>query len=64
MTGPVPRHAQRCYGVVVWGRANAVREKVVAAEEAIYADAADPLVNWYEDDLRATLAAAGLLDVR
>jgi hypothetical protein len=41
-----------------------LREKVVAAEEAIYADAADPLVVWDEGDLRATLEAAGLADVR
>ena len=42
----------------------AVEEVVAAAEEAIYADAADPLVNWDADDLRAALAAAGLVDVR
>ena len=41
-----------------------MREKVVAAEEAIYADAADPLVNWDADDLRAALAGAGLGDAR
>ena len=60
----IPRHTQRLYDLVSWGRATALREKVVAAEEAIYADAADPLVNWDADDLRAALEAAGLSDVR
>jgi putative ATPase len=60
----IPQHTQRLYELVSWGRATGLREKVVAAEEAIYADAADPLVNWDADDLRAALAAAGLSDVR
>ena len=34
-----------------------------AAEEAIYADPGDPLVNWAENDLRAAFVAAGLADV-
>jgi hypothetical protein len=50
--------------LLAWGRATALREKVVAAEEAIYTDAADPLVNWDADDLRAALEGAGLADVR
>jgi len=61
---PIPRHTQRLYELVSWGRATALRDKVAAAEEAIYAGAADPLVNWDADDLRAALAAAGLVDVR
>ena len=60
----IPRHTQRLYELIAWGRATALREKVVAAEEAIYADAADPLVNWDADDLRAALEGAGLMDVR
>jgi len=60
----IPRHTQRLYDLVSWGRATALREKVVTAEEAIYADAADPLVNWDADDLRAALEVAGLSDVR
>ena len=60
----IPRHTQRLYDLVSWGRANALREKVVAAEEAIYTDAADPLVNWDEGDLRTALEAAGLTDAR
>ncbi|MEI2776441.1 MAG: hypothetical protein V9G19_10815 [Tetrasphaera sp.] len=35
-------------------------QRVVAAEEAIYIAAADPLVNWDEETLRAACAAAGL----
>ena len=42
---------------------DALADKVRAAEEAIYADPADPLVNWAEDDRRAAFAAAGLSDV-
>jgi putative ATPase len=60
----IPRHTQRLYDLVSWGRATALRDKVVAAEEAIYADAADPLVSWDADDLRAALEGAGLADVR
>ncbi len=60
----IPRHTQRLYDLLSWGRATALRDKVVTAEEAIYADAADPLVNWDADDLRAALEAAGLSDVR
>jgi putative ATPase len=60
----IPRHIQRLYDLVSWGRATALREKVVAAEEAIYTDAADPLVNWDAGDLGAALEAAGLVDVR
>jgi len=60
----IPRHVQRLYDLVSWGRAGALREKVVAAEEAIYAATADPLVNWDEDELRAALEKAGLVDVR
>jgi len=61
---PVPRHTQRLYALVdLASLGNALAEKVRAAEEAIYADPADPLVNWAEDDLRAAFDAAGLTDV-
>jgi putative ATPase len=40
-------------------RAGKLRE----AEEAIYADLADPLVNWAEDDLRDALVAADLAEI-
>ena len=61
---PIPRHTQRLYELISWGRATALRARVAAAEEAIYADAADPLVNWDADDLRAALEAAGLAGAR
>jgi putative ATPase len=61
---PVPRHTQRLYALVdLASLGDALAEKVRAAEEAIYTDPADPLVNWAEDDLRAAFAAAGLSDV-
>ena len=61
---PVPRHTQRLYALVdLASLGDALAEKVRAAEEAIYADPDDPLVNWAEDDLRAAFAAAGLSDV-
>ncbi len=37
---------------------------VIAAEEAIYADPADPMVNWDEADLTIALEAAELRNVR
>ena len=61
---PVPRHTQRLYALVdLASLGDALAEKVRAAEEAIYADSDDPLVNWAEDDLRAAFVAAGLSDV-
>jgi putative ATPase len=61
---PVPRHAQRLYALVdLASLGDMLAEKVRAAEEAIYADPDDPLVNWAEEDLRAAFAAVGLADV-
>lgn len=60
----IPRHTQRLYSLVEWGRDTKLRDKVITAEEAIYSDAADPLVNWDGDDLAAALEAAGFSDVR
>ena len=37
--------------------------RIVAAEEALYADADDPLVNWDAEDLRAALEAAGYEEI-
>ncbi len=62
---PVPRETQRLYALVDLARLDAgLAEKVRAAEEAIYADPADPLVNWTAADLAALWEAAGLADVR
>ncbi|RME07777.1 MAG: hypothetical protein D6816_06290, partial [Bacteroidetes bacterium] len=55
----IPRHTQRLYQLVEWPD-DALREKVATAEEAIYHDESDPLVNWDENDLAAAFAAAGL----
>ena len=57
----LPRRTQRLYKLLPLEAlepeiATAVRE----AEEAIYADAADPMVNWDVADLRAMMANAGL----
>jgi putative ATPase len=60
----VPQHTQRLYALVdLTPLGGALAEKVRAAEEAIYADPADPLVNWHEADLQAAFTAAGLSDV-
>jgi putative ATPase len=57
----IPRHTQRLYALVASRELDAeLEERWRQAEEAIYADAADPLVNWDEDDLRDALSAAGL----
>ncbi|MCB8967386.1 MAG: AAA family ATPase [Ardenticatenaceae bacterium] len=56
---PIPRHTQRLYDLVQW-RDDALRQKVVAIEEAIYHDNTDPLVNWDENDLISAWRAAGL----
>ena len=58
---PVPRLGQRLYQLVEWqGVAEALRDAVAAAEEGIYTDEHDPLVNWDVADLLAAAAAAGL----
>ena len=60
----IPRHTQRLHDLIEWGRETRLRDKVAAAEEAIYADAADPMVNWGEADLLAALEAPALSDAR
>lgn len=62
---PLPRETQRLYALVELARLGpALAAKVIAAEEAIYADPADPLVNWAVEDLVALWEAAGLVEVR
>ena len=55
----VPKHTQRIYAL---GDRSTLRpelaERLIAAEEAIYADSADALVNWDEDTIEAALFAA------
>ena len=56
-----PRYTQRLYRLADLTALGAeLAERVIAAEEAIYAAADDPLVNWDEETLRAAGAAAGL----
>jgi putative ATPase len=56
-----PRHTQRLYALLdSRGLAADVVERWQQAEEAIYADADDPLVNWDEHDLREAFHSAGL----
>ncbi len=61
---PMPRHAQRLHALVdLAALGDVLAGKVRDAEEAIYTDPADPLVNWVEDDLRAAFLAANLTEV-
>ena len=56
----IPRHTQRLYRLVdLADLGDDLRQRLIAAEEAIYADAADPLVNWDVDDLVQLFRAAG-----
>ncbi len=57
----VPRRTQRLYALIDASMLDAdLLERWQRAEEAIYADPADPLVSWDEHDLRAFLMEAGL----
>ncbi|MEM7117687.1 MAG: hypothetical protein AAF614_34965 [Chloroflexota bacterium] len=56
----IPQHGQRLYNLVDWtSQPASLREKVVAAEEAIYTNPDDSLVNWDEQLLVAGLEASG-----
>jgi putative ATPase len=57
----VPRHAQRLSPLLdLTELPAALRRAFLQVEEAIYGDAADPLVNWDAPALQAALEAAGL----
>jgi putative ATPase len=57
----VPAHTQRLYRLVDLGALeDELARRVVEAEEAIYRQAGDPMVNWDEQTLRLTCEAAGL----
>jgi putative ATPase len=61
----IPRHAQRLYNLL--DRAlldDDLARRWVIAEEVIYADSDDPMVNWDADDLQAAFEAAGFGSVR
>ena len=55
----IPRHTQRIYAL---GDLSLLQpelaERLIAAEESIYTDAADGLVNWDDNTLQAALSAA------
>jgi len=57
----VPRRAQRLTALVNLSSLDEdLAERIHAAEEAIYTDPADPMVNWDAEDLLAACKAAGL----
>jgi putative ATPase len=60
----IPRHTQRLYELVDWSGDDVLQEKVRNAEEGIYADVTDPLVNWDETGLIEGLQAAGMKRVQ
>ena len=55
----IPKHGQRLYNLVQWSDQKLLA-KVKKAEDAIYADEADLLVNWDEADLETAVIAANL----
>jgi putative ATPase len=61
----VPRHAQRLVGLVDLSLLEEnLRQRLIDAEEAIYTDPDDPMVNWDASDLEAAFRAAGLPTVQ
>ncbi len=60
----IPKHTQRLYKLVDLSALPAdLRERLAAAEEAIYDNPDDPMVNWDEVDLKSILEEAGLTTV-
>lgn len=56
----VPRHTQRFYHLLPSQNLDTqLYERLVLAEEAIYTDASDPMLNWDADDLRHAFASNG-----
>ena len=57
----IPRHTQRLYRLLEPKKLDAdLYERLVVAEEAIYASESDPMVNWDADELRVAFETAGL----
>ena len=55
----IPRHTQRIYALADRSLLQPeLAERLITAEESIYTDAADGLVNWDDDTLQAALSAA------
>ena len=60
----IPRHTQRIYALVDLAELPAdLADRVVQAEEAIYADERDPWTNWDAPDLEAAFRSTGLEQV-
>ncbi|MEP0778326.1 AAA family ATPase [Microcoleus sp. ZQ-A2] len=58
----VPRYTQRLYRLLDSSKLNAdLYQRLVAAEEAIYSDNLDPMVNWDTDELRVAFESVGLV---
>lgn len=56
----IPQQGQRLYNLVNWeNQPETLFQKVKAAEEAIYADQSDMLVNWNGETLKSGLEQAG-----
>jgi putative ATPase len=61
----VPHHAQRLHRLVDPSSLDeSLRQRLIAAEEAIYTDLYDPMVNWDAADLKAAVRVAGLSNVQ
>jgi putative ATPase len=60
----IPKYTQRLHELVDWSGDEILQEKVRNAEEEIYDDDTDPLVNWDEKDLVEGLQAAGMKRVQ
>ena len=60
----IPRHTQRLYDLVNWSDDELLQEKVAFAENGIYTDESDPLVNWDEEDLLHAFQAASMKKVQ
>ncbi|MFN8489734.1 MAG: AAA family ATPase [Caldilineaceae bacterium] len=57
----ISRHTQRLYQLIDWnGLDKNLVGRIIQAEEAIYSDASDPLVNWDVDDLVKLFEGASL----
>jgi putative ATPase len=58
----VPRYTQRLYRLLDKSKLDTqLYQRLVAAEEAIYSDKLDPMVNWDVDELRVAFEEVGLV---
>lgn len=61
----LPHHAQRLYRLADLSSLDeSLRHRLIAAEEAIYTNSGDPMVNWDAPDLKAALRVTGFSDVQ